>query len=171
MHPTIDAIFNEAEKRYLNPDELGLVTQYVDSLGDRLELYRLLRDQELILLQPIADQLEGAFPQAETKLLERVLKNGILALRACTMAMLLKDEHYIQERIAWLQQVQTNYNSQSFDQAFYKFLEQQLKQKLSAKQLALLQPSLTEVKTALQQPQKAVSLDSPDEDLSVASLF
>jgi hypothetical protein len=175
MSLTIESVFNEAEKRYLSADELGIVTQYVSSLNDRLALYRTLREQEVTWTQVVVNQLQQQFAQTDSQLLEQVIKNGLLALRSCSMAMLLKDDSYIQERIAWLKQAQANYKSQAIDTAFYHLLNQQLQQNLSPQHMALLQSSLTQVQTALgqtsgpmAQPEQESQLE---EELSMASLF
>ncbi|WP_052128816.1 hypothetical protein [Neosynechococcus sphagnicola] len=90
MHETIQALFDEAESRYLKPEELTLLNEYVDSLPERLEIYRRIRDQELSLMQQVADQLEQDLPETSIPQLERSLKNTLLVLRQSAMALLLK---------------------------------------------------------------------------------
>ena len=183
MHPSIESIFNEAETRYLNSDELGLVSQYIDSIPQRLDLYRSLREQEVKLLQPVVDHVQKQLPQEDLKRIERATKNGILALRSCAMAMLLNDEGYIQERVEWLHKSQQNNNLQAIDRFFYSYLEQQLQSTLGNQAMALLSPPFQHVKkavidgvapsaTASSDPNPASnSLDLNDDELDLSSLF
>ncbi|WP_421655737.1 hypothetical protein [Leptothermofonsia sp. ETS-13] len=152
MHPKIEAIFNEAENRYLTPDELGLISQYVDSLPERLEVYRILRDRELEMMQQVADQLQAAMPGEDITNLERSIKNALLLLRYCAMGMLLDDESFVKDRLlGWLQATLSSYNTQAIDTTLHRLLNQQLSQTLSASQLNLFTPILSMAQNTLLQ--------------------
>lgn len=143
MHPQIESIFDEAENRYLKPEELGVIGQYVESLPERLEAYSKIRDNEIAVMQAVADQLQSEFSSAKVEVLERCIKNALLVLRHCSMGMLLNDFTLIEERLLnWLVQNIQAYNTQQIDTALYKNLNQKLKQVLSPQQFALLQPML-----------------------------
>ncbi|MCS6812843.1 MAG: hypothetical protein NZ772_04625 [Cyanobacteria bacterium] len=150
MHPQIEAIFDEAENRYLKPEELTVLNQYVDSLPARLEVYQVLRDRELEIMQPVADQLQAQLPSAKSNDLERSLKNALLTLRYCAMAMLLNDESFVQERLlSWLKQKAQLYNTQEIDTVLYRLLDEKLGQFLNPAQIGLLSPFLQLAKTQL----------------------
>lgn len=167
MQSQLEAIFDEAETRYLKPEELTVLSQFVDSLPERVEAYRTIRDQEIQLLQQVADRLEAEFPQEKTEVLERSLKHGILTLRYCALGMLLNDESLVQKRlIDWLNQMVEVYNTRAIDTALYRLLEQGLNQTLSQKQLALLKPFLSLTANAL-----AGSQAKQAEPLTAANLF
>lgn len=143
MHPQIDAIFDDAENRYLKPEELKIISQYVESLPERLEVYRKLRDQEIEIMQWVADQLQAAMPQEKPERLERGIKNALLMLRYCAMSMLLNDGNLIQERyVAWITEVNQVYNTDAIDRALNQYLNQRLNQVLGAKAMSLLKPML-----------------------------
>ncbi|MBC6475442.1 MAG: hypothetical protein GDA48_23740 [Hormoscilla sp. GM102CHS1] len=132
MHPKLEAIFNEAESRYLKPEELKIISQYVESLPSRLETYQQLRDKELEIMQAVASQLETQLPQAKTSELERSLKNAMLMLRYCGIAMLLNDESFVKERLrGWLDVIVETYNSSEIETKLYRLLWQQLSQVMS----------------------------------------
>jgi len=177
MHPSIEAVFNEAETRYLNTEELGIVSEYVQSIPHRLDIYRLLRDEEVNILQPVVDKVQKQFSASESKRIERTTKNGILALRACAMAMLLNDENYVQERVQWLRQTQKNNSLEDIDRLFYGELEQQLKEVLGTDRMGLLDSVFNEVRSALTGTPNtseiaAVSEPSaPADELNLASFF
>lgn len=150
MHPQIEAIFDDAETRYLKPEELKLITQYVQSLPERLEVYRTLRNQELEVMQWVADQLQAQMPQEAQELLERSIKNALLMLRYCSMGMLLNDEALVKERfLRWVSQSAEVYNTEKIDTALYRFLNQRLAKVLGAQQMSFLSPMLEMAQNAL----------------------
>jgi len=144
MHPQIETIFDEAENRYLKPEELSVLGEYVGSLPGRLETYRLLRDQEIDIMQKVADQLQLEFTQVKIEQLERSIKNALLVLRYCAMGMLLNDEAFVENQlVGWLAQVMKAYDTHAIDQALYRLLDQSLRQTLSPTQINHLHPMLT----------------------------
>ncbi|HEY9645964.1 MAG TPA: phycobilisome protein [Chroococcidiopsis sp.] len=150
MHPQLQSIFDEAENRYLKPEELGTVSQYVESLPSRLETYRKMRDSELSVMQQVADQLQVELPNEKVEHLERSIKNALLVLRYCAMGMLLNDEDFVKSRLlSWLQENVKAYNSQTIDSALYRLLNQGLNQTFSPQQMALLNPMLSLAQDAL----------------------
>lgn len=159
MHPQIEAIFDQAESRYLNPEELSLINQYVSSLPDRLDTYRTIRDKEIEVMQWVADQLQAAMPQEKIETLERSIKNALLLLRYCAMSMLLNDEKFIQDRLlTWLRGTMSIYNTQAIDSTLYRLLNQRLAQTLNANQMNLLQPILAMAETTLLQKAETPAL-------------
>jgi hypothetical protein len=152
MHPQIETIFDEAEHRYLKAEELGVISQYVSSLPERLETYRALRDRELEIMQQVADQLEVSLPQESVDNLERSLKNALLLLRYSAMGMLLNDEAFVQERLVdWLTKTMSLHNTRTIDTALFRLLNQRLMQALTAKQINLVGPYIAKVQTAILQ--------------------
>ncbi|NJO43263.1 MAG: hypothetical protein HC769_27975 [Cyanobacteria bacterium CRU_2_1] len=150
MHPQITEIFNDAENRYLKPEELRFVTQYVSSLPERLDAYRNLRDRELEIMQWVADQLQAQMPQEKVETLERCIKNALLMLRYCAMGMLLNDEAFVKDRfLSWVSQTVKVYNTEAIDAALYHLLNQRLNQTLGSKSMSLLQPILSMVQNTL----------------------
>lgn len=158
MNPKIESLLNEAEDRYLKSDELASLGHYVVSMPDRLDVYRSLRDREVEIMQPVADQLQTRYPN-DPDVLERSIKNGLLILRYCSMAMLLDDVEFVNERIRdWLDQVVQAYESQAIEQFLYQLLEQQIQTVLGVKAQTLLHPYLEAVQAYLKQlPQSSAS--------------
>lgn len=143
MHQQLETLFDEAENRYLKPEELKLLSQYVESLPQRMETYRLLRDQELEIMQQVADQLQAALPQEKTEVLERSIKNALLMLRYCAMAMLLNDDSFVADRLlSWLSRTVQAYDTQKIDATLYRLLNQRLTQVFSPQQMSFLSPPL-----------------------------
>uniref|UniRef100_A0A832M103 Phycobilisome protein n=1 Tax=Oscillatoriales cyanobacterium SpSt-402 TaxID=2282168 RepID=A0A832M103_9CYAN len=148
MHPQIEALFDEAESRYLKPEELAVLSQYVDSLPARLTTYRALRDRELDVMQQVADQLQLELPQEKIEHLERALKDALLTLRYCAMGMLLNDEKFVKERLmSWLSGTMSLYNSQTINTVLYRLLHQRLTEVLGTQAMSFLTPPLMMAQT------------------------
>ena len=152
MNIPIAALFDEAETRYLKPEELRTIDQYMGGFPARLAAYRALRDRELEIVQWVADQLQVRYPQEPIELLERSLKNALLVLRDCGMAMLLSDPTYVQTHLLdWLSSTMNAYPTQSIDLTLHQLLNQRLSQKLEPPHWKLLGPQLAHAQTLLLQ--------------------
>jgi hypothetical protein len=138
----LDALFETPEKRYLDPQDLNVLSQYVSSIPERTAVYRTLRDQEEPLMQAVADALQQQSHQPEA-LVERSIRNGLMVLRYVAMAMLLDDPRFIAERLqGWLPEMVQAYETQALDRQLFQLLGQQLATILNPAQLHLLKPSL-----------------------------
>lgn len=165
MPSPIEAVFDEAENRYLKPEELKDVATYVMSLPDRADVYRAVRDNEITVMQQVADQLQADLPEAPTEAIEHSLKNGILVLRYCAMSMLLDDETFVQTRLLnWLSESIQTEDAGTIGAALYPLMIQNLTQTLTSKQLKFLEPLLTLAQNALLQ-------SAEPEMLTVAAMF
>jgi hypothetical protein len=150
MNTEIKELIERAQDRYLETEELDVLEDYIQSLPERIDLYKLLRDRELDIMQSVADRTEGELPQAATEDLERGIKNLILVIRYCAMGVLLNDEDFIKVRLLkWLEQIVSQFDMRSLNETLYKSLNQVLKEELSAEQLSLLQPSITSAQVTL----------------------
>lgn len=144
MHPHIASVFDEAENRYLKPDEIKLIGQYVASMPERLDAYRNLRDRELEIMQAVAEQLQAELPQEPEESLERCIKNALLMLRYCALSLLVNDETLVQDRfLNWVKPLTKAYETKAIDSKLYRLMNQQLAKALSPKQLSYLSPSLS----------------------------
>ncbi|WP_088891902.1 hypothetical protein [Leptolyngbya ohadii] len=144
MTSFLDSVFHDAENRYLKPEELKNLSQYVSSLPERLQIYRTLRDREIDILQWAADQLQAAMPQENPELLERSVKGAILMLRYCAMAMLMNDDRIVRERyVGWFSELSEVYGMKAIDATLYQYLNQRLNQILGSRAMTLLEPILS----------------------------
>jgi len=140
----------EAESRYLTPEEINRFEADVQSMPIRLSLYKLLRDQEIKIMQPVADQIEVAMPKVDQKVLEIGIKNLILVMRYSAMAILTNNPTLLKTRLLdWLEQVSLGYDLQELNAALFKLLNQSLKKELTTEQLSLLQPLINSAQVTL----------------------
>jgi hypothetical protein len=150
MHPEIKTLLYEAEDHYLTSEEIETFKHCASSLAQRLETYELLRDQEVAIFQPVADQLLEAFPEDKQETLERALKHWLSVLRYCTMAMLLNNQEFLQRRLLeWLTDLVRVHQTQAIEMTVYQLLQNRLKEILSEQQLALVQPFLAQAEDNL----------------------
>ena len=150
MIPKIQELINQAQDRYLASNELSLMEGYVSSLPDRLKLYKLVRDREIDILQTVADQVPTELPNVTDEELEVGIKNLILVLRYCSMAMLLNDENFLKQRLLnWLEGIMSMRDMRRLNETLYKLLNQGLRQQFSPTQLVLIQPLITAAQVTL----------------------
>lgn len=163
MNPKLDALFDEPEKRYLNADELSVLSQYVSSIPERMKAYCLLRDQEIALMQPVADTLQQQMPDASEAILERSVRSGLLILRYAAMAMLMDDETFMDERLqGWLPEMAKAYSTQAIDQKLLELMASRLTQALPPQQMSLLKPALAKAQAILKGSRETVdSISAP----------
>ena len=165
MNPQLEMLFNEPEKAYLRSDELNTLSRFVSSLPERINFYRRLRNEELTLMQAVADALEKQFSQESEERLKRSLQNGILILRCAAMAMLMDDPDFVTKRLgAWLPDIVAAYDIQAIDTALYQLIKQHLAERFTSQQTALLFPGITSAQ-ALFSPEEA----DEDEDAGLTS--
>lgn len=143
MNPKFEALFDEPENAYLKPDDLNALSQFVSSLPERINFYRRLRNEEITLMQPIADSLQQKFPQQPEDKLKRSLQNAILMVRYAAMAMLTDDPDMVTQRLeSWLPDMVEAYDTRAIDQALYQMIRNHFAERFSAGQMDLITPGL-----------------------------
>ncbi len=150
MNTEIKNLVYQAESRYLNAEELSLLEKATKSMPRRLSLYKRLRDQEIKIMQAVADQIEVEMPKADPKILELGIKNLLLVMRYCAMAILSDNPAFLKTRLLdWLQKVNSAYDLRAVNVGLFKILNQTLKKELTAEQLVLLQPLINTAQETL----------------------
>lgn len=163
MNSKLEALFNEPEKRYLNSNELGALSQYISSVPERLNVYRQLRDKEVQLLQPVVDTIQQQMPDVAESTLERSVQNMMLILRYSAMAMLVDDLEFMDKRLqGWLPEMVKAFGTQTINQKLFELLNQKLAQALSPQQLNLLKPNLDRAQALMNSSRETVdSVSAP----------
>ncbi len=154
----LDTLFDAPDKQYLDTHDLGILSQYVSSIPERMAVYRTLRDQEIAIMQPIADALQqqGGHPEA---LVERSIRNGLMVMRYAAMAMLLDDAGFVEDRLqGWLPEMVKAYETQAIDQQLFQLLNQQLTKMFSPAQLNLIKPGLEKAHSLMLNTRETVTV-------------
>lgn len=150
MSSDVNSLLTQAENRYLKPEELQEFKRNTSTLAQRLKIYEFLRDREAVIFEPIAEQLQTAFPEAQQPIVEKSLQQWILIMRHCAMAMLLDDNDHLQNNLLdWLRGFVTTRKSQAIETKIHQLLLARLQEMLSPKALIYLQPNLDIAKDAL----------------------
>jgi len=144
-------LLQKTEDRFLSPEEIAVLSDFVRGMPTRLQVYKKLRDREVPILQTVADQVEQELPSADAADLEKSISSLMLVLRYCGMALLMNsDEAFLKQRILrWLEQVSTAYNLRRINEVIFRSLNQLLPQEFSSAELGLLQPLITTAQVTL----------------------
>ena len=149
MNPNFQSLLYDAEERYLKAGEIDALKSYTTSLSQGLETYEILRDQQIAIFQPIANQLSASF-QSQQPDLERSLRNWLAVLRYCAIAMLQNNSEFLERRLLeWLTDIVRVHQIQAIDSALYNALQKQISSMLTNKQYSLLQPFLAQAAARL----------------------
>jgi Phycobilisome protein len=150
MHPEIEALLDQAENRFLKAEELMAFKRQVATLAQRLKIYEFLREKETSIFQPVANKLQEAFPDEKQETLERSLKHWLLVLRYCSMAMLLNDRAFLEQRLLdWLSGIVEAHQTQKIEATICSLLQTRLKELLSEQARAIVQPFLDQAQSIL----------------------
>ena len=150
MHTELRTLIFQAEEDYLQEADLDKFKVKVSTLADRLTVYEIIRENEVLLFQSIVDRLMQDKVDRDPKIVERAISNWISILRYCSMAMLLNDTEYLQSRLLeWLTEQVKAHQLQAIGTEIYQMLQARLKKLVSAEQFALFLPFLEEAKKTL----------------------
>lgn len=150
MHKNFEALTQAAEDHYLRGLEMQAFQLHLASLKDRLELYKLLRDHEIEIFQPIADYIVKTFATEDEKHLEILLKHWIAVMRYGSMAMLLNNPEFLQHRLLeWLSSPIAVHQTQAIERKISSKLRENLGEILTSTQLKLIEPFLNQADTVL----------------------
>jgi hypothetical protein len=150
MYEAITELLYQAEADYLQEPDLRLFSDYIESLSQRLEIYELLREQEISIFQPIANQLNDIFAKEEPQKIELALKYWLSVLRYCGMAMVVNDADYLPYHILeWLSPQIKAYQIQSLSNKLFALLRKRLSKQLSSEQFSLLKPFIQQIEKSL----------------------
>lgn len=153
MHPEIEALLDQAENRFLKPEEITAFKRQAALLSQRLKIYEFLRDKEESIFQPVANKLQETFPDETPEILERSLKNWVLVLRDSAMAMLLNDRNFIEQRLLdWLSGIVEAHQTRKIEATVGQLLQERLKELLSEQARAILQPFLDQAQSLILEP-------------------
>jgi len=165
MQKDFERLFHRAEDHYLHPLELISFRKHLGLMQERLVAYRTLRDNETVIFQAIADQLESEFGDAPVAQLQQGLLHWISILRYASMAMLLSNPEYLQYRLLeWLEALVQAHDLLAIETRLSVLLNQTLEGILPAEQFKLLHPFLEQAeqtvlgKAPVAQPEEEIMM-------------
>jgi hypothetical protein len=153
MHKDLQNFLHRAEDHFLQNPEIMMFKYHTDRMGETLVVYELLRDKEIDIFQPVADELVKQLPDQDSHLIELALKHWLSIMRYCSMAMLLDNPEFLQHRILeWLTDQVAAQNLVSIENQLYDLLETQLEKTLKPDQMRFLRPFLEQAQKTILTP-------------------
>lgn len=147
MNPKLENFLNLAEEQYLGVDQMDNYRSYLATLAQKIEVYEILRDQEVFLFKILADELEEQYPDERSNVMCEAISQWSLVLKYCAMAMILDNPEYLSIRVDnWLRELIELRNIPQIDKILYETLGEILPEVLLDEQIALLHPYLEQVK-------------------------
>lgn len=162
MHVELTELARKGEEHYLQRPELIIFRHHATNLAKRLQTYEILRDQEVNIFQPVADQLEKNFANTPPQSLEKALRHWIAVLRYASMAMLINNPDYFRHRLLeWLTDQVQAYNIDQVEIAIAEYLQDSLKKYLSENQMAFIKPYIEQTLTTFTPAQASEQPSEP----------
>jgi hypothetical protein len=154
MQSPLNNLFDHAEAAYLSREALMELHQYMKTMPQRVAIYRSLRDNEIKIMQIVADRLNQEFGQSHSEAaIERSICNGLLVMRSLAMALLNHDVDAVEGKLlSWVREVMEIHKTQAIDTALYKYLKQVLTKALNPQQMAIVEPLFTHIQTGIFNP-------------------
>jgi len=150
MYKELETWLHKAENKYLNAQELKIFKSQILEWKDRLETYKQLRDSELNIFQPVADQLQKAYPDEKETRLREALKHWIAIMRYASFAMLTNDPEFLQYRLLeWLTPLIETQELKTVERKVYEILQKTLENNLTRRGMELISPLLEQAKDTL----------------------
>jgi hypothetical protein len=150
MYPELEAIIHQAEDKYLTDEDLQGFSSHISSLKERLEIYELIRDNEIMVFQNIANELLEKFPNETKTNIEKCLKHWLLTMRYCNMAMLLNNTDFLEHRLLeWMTDIVNVYELETLEYNTFNLLLKELKKIVSETQFTYILPLLEQAKNTV----------------------
>ena len=155
MHQKLYNLCRQAEEEYMTHLGITAFNINIKKLRQNVEIYEFLRDNEIKIFQPIADELEKAFPQEDPQVLEMAITHWLGIMRYCAMAVLGDNPDYLKYRILeWLTEQIKAHQIDEIEDKIYQLLKQQLQQSLTPQQIKNLQPFFNQIHKTLFKKEK-----------------
>ena len=150
MYKELESWLHKAENDYLTSSELITFKSEVIEWQKRLHTYKHLRDGELSIFQPVADQLQKAYPEEEENRLKEALKHWIAIMRYAAFAMLIDKPEFLQHRLLeWLNPIIETHQLRTIERQVYEILQRTLESNLTEEAVDLIYPFLKLAKETL----------------------
>ncbi|MEY2979508.1 MAG: hypothetical protein RLZZ435_3648 [Cyanobacteriota bacterium] len=151
VNRTIEKVVLAADSRYLATNELSLLETYSQSYKSRTMVYQEMRDKNKILIDTSLDRFFLEYPDFLEKHRTRCIYDMSETLRYIALAILKDDQNFFRERLmVWFDSILTAYNKTAPCAIAYRYLQEAVKDKLSANSGRLIKPYLDQVCQSLE---------------------
>jgi hypothetical protein len=141
----------DADGRYLNAGELGVLERYIESYSKRLETYQLLRDNSKALVVEALRHLFESYPELLQKHKQRCAYDMSEVLRYIALSILRDDETFFMEALfSWLDTILVAYKKNNACADAYGYLKQAVEKQLPSRCSLMVGPYLEKVQQVLE---------------------
>lgn len=149
MQANFEDFLRAAEDHYLQTAEISQFKQHVAALQDRLAVYEAIRDQELVIFQAVADQLEKVSFSNSRADVEKTFSHWVSMTRYVAMAMLMDQPESLEDQLGWLSNLIGGSEFRSLNQKISEVLLSCLRSVLTPDQMDLIEPYIQQVSGVL----------------------
>ncbi|MCJ2541709.1 phycobilisome protein [Thermostichus vulcanus] len=147
-------LLQNAEGRYLHPNELKSLHDYVEGIPKRVRIYQVLQSKESELLDRVIEKFQPMLPNLTRRhgvlAWERCRRDLSMVWRYCCMAMLLNDEDYLRDKLLyWLETILKSFKMRDECKPAYKLMLDSLPYVFGSEESEMIRPYLILAKTML----------------------
>ncbi|MGQ9837702.1 MAG: phycobilisome protein [Cyanobacteriota bacterium] len=147
-------LLQNTEGRYLCPDELRSLRDYVEGIPKRVRIYQVLQSKENELLDQVIEKFRPTLPNLTRRhgalAWERCRRDLSMVWRYCCMAMLLNDEDYLRDKLLyWMETILKSFKMRDECKPAYKLMIDSLTSIFGSQESEMIRPYLILAKTML----------------------
>ncbi len=154
MNSLVMDLIQSTEGRYLRPDELQRLREYVEGIPKRVRIYQVLQSKEDEMVERVMEKFQAMAPNLSRRhgilAWERCRRDLKMVWRYCCMALLLNDEDYLRDKLLyWLETILKAFKMRDECQLAYKLMLDLLSAVFSPEESEMMRPYLLLAKTML----------------------
>lgn len=151
LNHNLDRTIAEADGRYLDPQELYPLEQYIQSYAIRLHTYQQLRDNSEKLIIYALRKMAQTYPELIQQYGQRCKYDMAEVLRYIALSILRDDETFFKEQMmSWLDTILVAYKRTTHCSTAYRHLQEAITASLPAQEANLIRPYMEIVTQSLQ---------------------
>lgn len=151
LNHTLEQRILDADGRYLSPEELRSLEQYVNSYAMRLETYQKLSQNSDAIVLSALKKFARVHPEIIQQSGKRCQYDMGEVLRYIALSILRDDEFLFLEKVMfWLDTVLRAHRKQAACSKAYQYLQEAIEESLSPSNCDLIRPYINIVLTSLQ---------------------
>jgi Phycobilisome protein len=148
---TLEKSFLQADGRYLTPQEMRSIEQFLQSYASRLNVYQVLRDNNAAFVEQALKKMGQEYPDLMQKHAPRCQYDMAETLRYISLAVLRDDEIFFKEQVmAWLDSILLAYKRHNHCAVGYRHLQDVVTAKLPTTGASVVRPYFELVINSLQ---------------------
>jgi len=149
MNPTIEEMMDDARGRYLEPAEQSTLTDFAETLEERLAAMRAVEEHEQQMVDEAVETMFQEHPDAASRhefVKEKAKRDMILVLRYCALAMIRDDKEALdQQLLHWFATIVDAFEMRDLLETSYRALLESAADRLDAEHFQWIKPYIERV--------------------------